>query len=97
MGGGWIGERGDCRAAGKVGAERERVRRVRRVGVLNDSYKLLPEPPPPPLLLLLYLTPAAGYDSARLLMQRVFLCALMLEKFKVIDLARESSLKSRCS
>lgn len=37
----------------QVGREGE----VMRVGVLNDSYKLLPE------LLLLYSTPAAGYDS----------------------------------
>lgn len=43
---------------GQVGREGE----VMRVGVLNDSYKLLPEP------LLLYSTQAAGYDSARLLM-----------------------------
>lgn len=43
---------------GQVGREGE----VRRVGVVNDSYKLLPE------RLLLYSTPAVGYDSARLLM-----------------------------
>ncbi len=48
MGGGTGGSDG-CRA-GQVGREGE----VRRVGVLNDSYKLLPE------LLLLHLTPAAG-------------------------------------
>lgn len=43
---------------GQVGREGE----VRRVGVLNDSYKRLPE------RLLLYSTSAVGYDSARLLM-----------------------------
>ena len=57
--GGWVeAGRGGGGVAGpgrQVGREGE----VRRVGVRSDSHKLLPE---------LYSAPAAGYDSARLLM-----------------------------
>lgn len=51
----WAGGGRRVRVGGgeQVGREGE----VRRVGVLNDSYKLLPEP------LLLYSTPAVGYDN----------------------------------
>lgn len=57
MVGGWRqGVEGGVAGPGRqVGREGE----VRRVGVRSDSYKLLPE---------LYSAPAAGYDSARLLM-----------------------------
>lgn len=45
------------------------------MGVRSDSYKLLPE---------LYSAPAAGYDSARLLMLRVFSALPCWESSKLL-------------